>query len=606
MKIHESISEIESKLDSLIKKFDLIRTVKVEEKYQKELDIVKGKIEKLIRMSQELSLDSTIDSFLQWEANFYEIRDIIFCLECPIESEETAKRMPVIEEVLLNHDTAQKRFEVSTVKYQDPDRAVTGIVYKLRKNGEVIETKYTKVISETVAFASIAESGHYQVEGEYTADLQVGSEPIKVIRHLSNIVKAQEETVERDIEVNINIANRYSDFGGTVFVTNKSGEAINGWTLEFESDFRVVSAYSSNYSFTNSKHVFKNASWNGNLGSINFGFNGSPINREDTIKNCFLNGKPCLLKVNGKVVDDVGEILPKEKPIIEEVVLSHNSNTKRFIVSTVRYQDPDKAITGITYKLKKNGEIVEVKYTGLLSEAISFSALSEPGNNYLVEGEYTVDLLGGGQDLQFINHNSNTVKVQGEEEVRERPTIEGVDCHVDNSSREVTAYCYLSDPDSAVTKLTYKLYNINGSLVELKEVEAWEASIKFNPVEEPGDYYVEVEAEYSLNDGNLYPPLWKRSATFNVKFSVEYLQLDYTAEKTLEVQPLNIFGTEKIQTITYTLKNCSGEVETKTSTEYDKAVFFNPRHNDFYYAEASFRLIDGEVVTTFSNGVKVI
>ncbi|OLF15146.1 cellulose binding domain-containing protein [Actinophytocola xanthii] len=88
-----------------------------------------------------------------------------------------------------------------------------------------------------------------------------------------------------------------SGFEGKVTVTNTSGTALNGWTVEFDlpAGHTITSSWDAQRTSSGQHHTFRNPTWAPTLpsgASAVFGFNGSPGGAVG-IQNCRLNGDTC-------------------------------------------------------------------------------------------------------------------------------------------------------------------------------------------------------------------------------------------------------------------------------------------------------------------------
>ncbi|MFF1904604.1 glycosyl hydrolase family 18 protein [Kitasatospora sp. NPDC058218] len=89
-----------------------------------------------------------------------------------------------------------------------------------------------------------------------------------------------------------------SGYEGSYTITNGSGTAINGWTLEFDlpAANTVASLWNASYTTASSHVTVKNPGWAANLppgGTYNFGFNIAYSGTYKPLLNCKLNGQPC-------------------------------------------------------------------------------------------------------------------------------------------------------------------------------------------------------------------------------------------------------------------------------------------------------------------------
>jgi hypothetical protein len=86
-------------------------------------------------------------------------------------------------------------------------------------------------------------------------------------------------------------------FEGKITVTNASGAAVNGWTIEFDlpSGYSIPTFWDARHTVSGQHHTFQNPTWASTLAagaSAVFGFNGSPGNFGG-IQNCRFNGDSC-------------------------------------------------------------------------------------------------------------------------------------------------------------------------------------------------------------------------------------------------------------------------------------------------------------------------
>ncbi len=71
----------------------------------------------------------------------------------------------------------------------------------------------------------------------------------------------------------------YGGFGGTITLTNQSSQAIDGWTVGFDSEFAITALWNGDYRSKGSgSYEVSNLSWNSMIApssSVSFGFNGN-------------------------------------------------------------------------------------------------------------------------------------------------------------------------------------------------------------------------------------------------------------------------------------------------------------------------------------------
>ncbi|MEV0537567.1 glycosyl hydrolase family 18 protein [Kitasatospora sp. NPDC050463] len=89
-----------------------------------------------------------------------------------------------------------------------------------------------------------------------------------------------------------------SGYEGGYTITNGSGTAVNGWTLEFDlpAANTVASLWNASYTTASSHVTVKNPGWAADLppgGTYNFGFNIAYSGTYKPLLNCKLNGRPC-------------------------------------------------------------------------------------------------------------------------------------------------------------------------------------------------------------------------------------------------------------------------------------------------------------------------
>ena len=96
--------------------------------------------------------------------------------------------------------------------------------------------------------------------------------------------------------VNFSLRNEWlTGFTADMFITNNDDTALNGWTLEFESDFDITHIWGAEIvSHEGNNYVIKNLSWNAYVPpdeTISFGFNGNYSGQLLEPINYILNGE---------------------------------------------------------------------------------------------------------------------------------------------------------------------------------------------------------------------------------------------------------------------------------------------------------------------------